>query len=115
MKGTVFTKREGDAADATRDPVQGAPSIDGSGADGSGRTVAGEGGGSRPEMITAGLILLLNAYRCRSCQHLASCIVSHCRSLRAHPDADPMLRQLAAHLEAEWCPLAAPAAARRRH
>lgn len=115
MKNTAFTKREGDAADATRDPVQGAPSIDGPGADGSGRAADGEGGGSRPEMITAGLILLLNAYRCRSCQHLASCIVSHCRSLRAHPDADPMLRQLAAHLEAEWCPLATPAPLRKKH
>lgn len=70
---------------------------------------------SRPEMITAGLILLLNAYRCRGCQHLANCIVSHCQTLRAHPDADPMLRQLAAHLEAEWCPLARPAGARKHH
>lgn len=71
--------------------------------------------GSRPEMLTAGLILLLNAYRCRACPHLAGCIVSHCRTLRTHPDADPMLRQLAAHLEAEWCPLALPAGARKRH
>jgi hypothetical protein len=63
---------------------------------------------SRPELITAGLILLLNAYRSRGCPSLASCIVCHCRTLRAHPDADPVLRQLAAHLEAEWCPLALP-------
>lgn len=111
MKNTAFTKRDGDAA---RDPAQGAPRVDEPGALDSGG-VAGAGGGSRPEMITAGLILLLNAYRCRSCQHLANCIVSHCRSLRAHPDADPMLRQLAAHLETEWCPLAMPAPLRKNH
>lgn len=112
MKNTAFTKFDRDAA---RDPVQGASRVDAPGALDSGGGVAGAGGGSRPEMITAGLILLLNAYRCRSCQHLASCIVSHCRSLRAHPDADPMLRQLAAHLEAEWCPLATPAPLRKKH
>lgn len=66
---------------------------------------------SRPEMITAGLILLLSAYRCRACPYLAGCIVNHCRSLRTHPDADLVLRQLAAHLEIEWCPLALPSTA----
>lgn len=73
---------------------------------------------SRPELITAGLILLLNAYRCRGSPSLASCIVCHCRTLRGHPDADPVLRQLAAHLETEWCPLVmsgAFAAAKQRH
>jgi hypothetical protein len=70
---------------------------------------------SRPEMLTTALILLLNAYRCGGCPHLASCIVSHCRSLRAHPDADPMLRQLAAHLELEWCPLAQNGVVKKSH
>lgn len=64
---------------------------------------------SRPETITAGLVLLLNAYRCCACQYLANCIVNHCRTLKNHPDADPLLRQLAAHLEIEWQVLALPA------
>lgn len=83
----------------------------------SGETEAREAGlsASRPEMIVAGLILLLNAYRCRGCPHVAGCIVSHCRTLRAHPAADPVLRQLAAHLEREWCPLAQAPGSARRH
>lgn len=64
---------------------------------------------SRPETITVGLVLLLNAYRCCACRYLANCIVSHCRTLKNHPDADPVLRQLAAHLEIEWHVLALPA------
>lgn len=44
-----------------------------------------------------------------NCQHLADCIVNHCRTLKNRPDADPLLRRLAARLETEWQALALPA------
>lgn len=75
---------------------------------------------SRPEMLMASLVVLMNSYcQCR-CARLAGCVLRHLDCIVAHPEADPVLRQTAQRLQLEWrgraeeaaCPLPMPLSAR---
>lgn len=57
---------------------------------------------TRPEVLTAALLYLLNAYRRNRCPSLAACIARHFYDLARHPRADRVLCDIAAASIAEW-------------
>ena len=63
----------------------------------------------RPEIVVGALLHLVTAYRNNRCPGVAACIARHFRFLAAHPDADRIVRDIAAAATAEW-----EAAARER-
>jgi len=61
---------------------------------------------SRPEVVLAGLIIMMNGYRNQACPHVADCVLKQLNCLASHAGADPLLRNLACELKSEWCALA---------
>lgn len=58
---------------------------------------------TRLETVTAALIYLMTHYARSGCPRLALCVSRHMQFLAAHPDADPVLRDICASLHGSWC------------
>jgi len=56
----------------------------------------------RPELLIAGLLHLMTHYARCGCPRLAVCISRHLQCLGAHPDADPLVRDICAGLHGAW-------------
>ncbi len=52
--------------------------------------------------MVAALLYMINAYRRSQCPSLAWCIARHLECLARHEKADPVIRQIAASMKAEW-------------
>ncbi len=57
---------------------------------------------TRPEVVLAALPYLVTAHRTGPCAGLEACIERHFAILADHPDADPLLRKVAAASVQAW-------------
>jgi hypothetical protein len=70
---------------------------------------------TRAETVTAALLYLMTHYARTGCPRLAVCVSRHMQCLAAHPDADPVLRDICASLHGMWARAAVPDDRSTRH
>ena len=57
---------------------------------------------SRAETLVAALLYLMTHHARTGCPRLALCVSRHMQCLAAHPDADPVVRDICASLHGAW-------------
>ena len=57
---------------------------------------------SRPETVLAAVIYLMTHYARTGCPRLAVCVSRHLQCLSAHPEVDPVIRDICASLHGAW-------------
>jgi len=57
---------------------------------------------SRPQALIAAALYLMTHHVRTGCPRLAVCIARHLQCLAAHPDADPVIRDICAGLHGIW-------------
>jgi hypothetical protein len=56
----------------------------------------------RPETLLAAVIYLMTHYARTGCPRLADCVSRHLQCLCAHPEVDPVIRDICASLHGTW-------------
>lgn len=57
---------------------------------------------TRPEILLAAVIYLMTHYARTGCPGLAMCVSRHLQCLCAHPEVDPVIRDICASVHGAW-------------